>query len=328
MLSWNIEKLNLELKYDWAISRNTSTSKTNFIIRISDGKLTGAGETAPNIRYGETPEGIENEFGILSEKLPVGTISLRQFDEFLINLKISSALRFGIESAYVEFLAKSEDKTIYSFLGLEKPKPVETSFSIPIMSPSNLKGFWETNNLSRFKRLKVKVELNSALDTINVISKFTNQPLLIDANESWTDPDLFLDFASELKSFNILFIEQPLPSNLVTEYQYLKKISNYEIFADESVTEKSDLNELVSQFHGVNVKLMKAGGYLNAISQLKKARALRLKTMIGCMVETTIGINSAYQISTLADYVDLDGFLLLKNEPFGIIKEENGELSV
>src|SRR5438552_5603192 len=106
---------------------------------------------------------------------------------------------------------------------------------------------------------------------------------------------------------------------MVDESLYLKKYSPFTLFADESITTEADFSLLRKMFDGINMKLMKAGGYLNGIRLLKEAKKAGMKTMIGCMVETTLGISSGMNLCSLADYTDLDSFLLLKNEPFDLI---------
>jgi len=131
----------------------------------------------------------------------------------------------------------------------------------------------------------------------------------------------------KLKKMKIEFIEQPMPATMTDESAYLKKYSPFPLFADESVTDEAEFGHLKKMFDGINVKLMKAGGYLNALRLLKEAKANGMKTMIGCMVETTLAISSGLHLCSLADYADLDSFLVVKNEPFNLVKEEKGMLS-
>ena len=108
---------------------------------------------------------------------------------------------------------------------------------------------------------------------------------------------------------------------------YLKKYSPFVLFGDESITDEADFMLLPKMFDGINVKLMKAGGYLNAVRLLKEAKKAGMKTMIGCMVETTLAISSGLNLCALADYADLDSFLVVKNEPFGLVREEGGVIA-
>ena len=138
----------------------------------------------------------------------------------------------------------------------------------------------------------------------------------------------FIYFLEGIKKKNIEFVEQPLPSSFLEESVYLKRYAPFRLFADESITAEADFGLLKKMFDGVNIKLMKAGGYLNAIRLLREAKNQGMQTMIGCMVETTLGISSACHLASQADYFDLDSFLLVKNEPYQLIDEHEGKLSL
>jgi L-alanine-DL-glutamate epimerase-like enolase superfamily enzyme len=327
MLIWSIEKKILELKYTWKISRNASDSKTNLLITVSDGTTTAQGEAAPNIRYDETPELTEKEFGNFLSQKPGSITSPGQLTEFLQRLPLSHALRFGIESAYIHYWCKTKNISVQEFLDIEKVNAVPISFSIPIMDTGKMKNFYEENKLQRFRYIKIKVNADEMLDAVSFLSTFCSQPLIVDANEAFTDVDQCIRTMEKLKKARIEFIEQPMPATMVDESIYLKKYSSFVLFGDESITNEADFTVLPKMFDGVNIKLMKAGGYLNAVSLLKEAKKAKMKTMIGCMVETTLAISSGLNLCSLADYADLDSFLVVKNEPFGLVSEDGGIVS-
>jgi len=323
VLSWSIEEINLSLLYNWKISRNETSFKRNFIIHLNDGVTFAKGEVAPNIRYGETPEVIQSKF---DELIPLisKTTTLDDLIYILDNNYVVNSLRFGIESCFVHFLSNKKGLKVYEFLGLPKPSQVFTSYTLPIMEPGKIATFIDNHKLLRFKYLKVKIDNESGLDIIEELSKITTHPLRIDANEAWQDVDSLLVFMEKCRDKNIDFFEQPLPSVKKEEYKYLKKISPFELIADESLSYDFNMDELAEQFHGVNMKLMKSGGYLKGIEILKSARNKQLKTMIGCMVETSLGIFSAINLCSHINYIDLDGHFLVENEPFSLVSEENG----
>jgi len=327
MLHWSIEKKILELKYTWKISRNASDTKTNLFVTVKeDSKSQGIGEAAPNVRYNETPEELEKQFDLFLSEHPEKISSLEELSDMLNRIALPHALRFAIESAFIHYQCSKQNKTIYELLGLNKPTSIFTAYSVPIMETGKMKEFYLENNLSRFRFIKIKVNAENAVDAIDYLSSFSDQPLLVDANEAFKDADQCIFFFEKIKSKNIQFIEQPMPSTMVEESLYLKKHSPFPLFADESITDTADFSLLKKMFDGINVKLMKAGGYLNGIRLLREAKANNMKTMIGCMVETSLGISSAMHLCSLADYADLDSFLLLKNEPYNLIKENKGEL--
>jgi len=328
MIQWSIEWLQLDLNYTWKISRNASTFKRNAIITVKSQSSTGIGEVAPNIRYQETPENIQEEFEqfILSGANQVGDLS--ELTLLLNQLNLHNALRFGIESAYIHLMCHAEKKSFSEMMHIPKVHAVSTSFSFPMMEIHELASFYQKHNLKRFSKLKVKVGKEQATQTIQEICSFSQKPLIIDANEAFNDADEVLKFFETIQPYNIAYIEQPLPDGMIDDYTYLKTRSPYEIIADESICADADFEQLKNQFHGINMKLMKAGGYLKGIELLDQARLKGMKTMIGCMIETTLGIASALHVSQNVDYIDLDGFMVIKNEPYNLVHEENGYLSL
>jgi L-Ala-D/L-Glu epimerase len=328
MLQWSIEKKVLELKYAWAISRNTSDTKTNLFVKVSDGVHTGLGEAAPNVRYNETPDELQSQFTIFLKEDITALSAIEELNEVLERLTLSNALCFAVESAFVHYLSAKGKKSIHDFLNLKSPGTISTAYSIPIMEIGKMKSFYTDNKLSRFRFIKIKVNEENALDAVTNLSQFCEQPLIIDANEAFKDVERCIYFLERIKKRYIEFIEQPLPSALTDESLYLKKYSPFTLFGDESITNEADFSLLRRMFDGINMKLMKAGGYLNGIRLLKEAKKAGMKTMIGCMVETTLGISSAMHLCSLADYADLDSWLVVKNEPYNLIKENRGELSL
>jgi L-Ala-D/L-Glu epimerase len=325
MDEWKIQAYTLPLRYDWHIARGTSTEKTNFVVSLTQGKYIGQGEVAPNIRFGETAQLIQDQFNAYSKNLPIHPEEMLSWLE-CDGHQISASLRFGLEAACYDLMTQISQKPIHALLHIPLPYPVSTMFSIPIQAPENIAIFIQQHQLHRFKILKIKIDKDLGQDILKEVLRHTHQPLVLDGNESWNDVDEYLAFEASLPIERILLIEQPLPSSQVDAYQYLKPKSRLKVFADESITSQPDWDTLQKQFHGVNVKLMKAGGLREAVSLLQEATKRQMQCMIGCMVETSLGIAAAMQLSALAQYLDLDGFLHLKDEPFGLVREENGVL--
>lgn len=321
---WNIEEKKLPLKFTWKISRNSSDEKINLFIKLSDSGIDAFGEIAPNIRYGETVDSILEQFDDFKNKYNPEILNIDEFTSFIDSLNLFHSLRFGLESAYINLLCKKQNITPAQYFNLELPGEIPTSFSVPIVDISDIKDF--VSSLKRFKSLKIKVNAETGLEMVNEVVRYTDQKLRIDGNEAWNDVNELIAFIEKIKDYNIEFIEQPMPSKLVEEYKYLKPLCPFDLIADESIEDKGDYTELKQQFHGVNMKLMKAGGYINGLKILNQARKNNLKTMIGCMIETSLGIYSAYNLSKNVDYLDLDGFLIIKDDPFNMVKEKDGLL--
>ncbi|WP_303310752.1 dipeptide epimerase [Hymenobacter sp. BT730] len=335
MLHWSLHTRTLPLRYTWKISRNASTEKVNLLVRVgregSAGPV-GWGEAAPNVRYGETPESLQTDFArLLSAGLQhVG--EEQDLQELLDAQQPAHALRFALESAFIHYEAARRGQTVGTYLGIDAaPGVVPTAFSLPIMEPEAVPEFVRTHAVARFPLLKLKVNQESGLALLKALTEcLPGHPLLIDGNEAWQEPDSLLQFleqAQMLPGLQVRLLEQPMPAACIEGYRYLHARIPFPVFADESVTDTADFAEVARQFHGVNMKLMKAGGYRNGLHILEQTRAHGLQTMLGCMVETSLGIWSALQVSPLAQICDLDGFLIVRDEPFGLVQETGGQLT-
>lgn len=327
MLKWSIEELQLPLKFMWKITRGSKDFGHIFIVRVQDESFCGEGEISFNIRYGETSDGILKSFERFQNDFPGSISSVEELIHFLAEGEYPSSFRFGIESAFVHYLALLVDRPVNELLGVPAINSVKTSFSIPIMEPGEIGDFIAEHNLTRFRSLKVKIGKDDGLDLIKEVQKNYVGNLRVDANEAWTDPDEVISFIGALgDNCPIEFLEQPLRANCHDEYLFLKDQAAVDIMADESILSGEVTDYHRDRFHAINIKLMKSGGYMKAIKQLRDAKEMGLKTMIGCMVETSIGISSAMNIAHGVDYYDLDGALLLEKDPFNMITEENGKL--
>lgn len=327
MFQWSLNEIELPLKFSWNISRNSSDIKRNFIVKVKNGSIEALGEVAFNVRYGESRELILEKFDEFKNNAPQDFNGVESLVAYLETTDLPQSLKFGIESSFIHYIAILSGKTVSQLMGTNVISSVKTSFSIPIMETAKVKNFIEENQLSRFSTIKIKVNRENALDFCTEILKSTTVPLRIDANESFLNANEVMHFLEKFPQINRLeFLEQPLSSHLHEEALELKKHANVLLMADESVTKESINQYHVERFDAVNIKLMKSGGYLKAVKQLRQAKLLGLKTMLGCMVETSLGISSALNISGGVDYFDLDGCLLIKDDPYKLVSEENGKI--
>ncbi|GAB3867962.1 dipeptide epimerase [Hymenobacter segetis] len=328
---WTLTPHLLPLRYVWKISRNASATKTNLVLRVAGHGQQGTGEAAPNVRYGESPELLQEQFAILLANGLAEVTALSELDALLATNPVAHALSFALESALVQWLAACAGQPVWQWLGVPPPAAaVPTAFSLPIMEPDEVAGFLREQDAARFQLLKIKVNQAGGLDLLREVARaLPGHALLVDGNEAWPDADSVLRFqeaAAAVPGLYIKLLEQPLPAALADDYRYLCPRSSVPLIADESVTDAADFAEIAQQFHGVNVKLMKAGGFRRGIDLLRRTRAHGLLPMLGCMVETSVGIAAALEISALAEVLDLDGFLIVKDEPFGLVREEAGLL--
>lgn len=329
---WSIKEIDLQLKFDWAIARNSSNHKNNFIIQMGKGELIGLGEVAPNIRFGESGELINKQFedflNILSqnEAHSKDLVSFESLAKILDEVEVCSSLRFGIEQAFLHHLGELSETSPQKLLGHKEVSSIHTSFSIPLMPLGQIKNFIEDHKLSRFSSLKIKINNEEALERVKEVRKNYKGKIRLDANEAFTDFDQLVNFTKDVDQFQIEFLEQPFPADYHQQYFDLQGTSPILIFADESLTNQDITDYFPERFDGVVVKLMKAGSFFKASKQLREARAKGMYTMMGCMIESSIGISGAMYLADQVDFFDLDGHLLIKNDPYGKVTEEKGRL--
>ncbi|MEO0310525.1 MAG: hypothetical protein RIQ89_182 [Bacteroidota bacterium] len=326
-LKWSIQVIDLPLKYTWKISRNATSLKCNVIVNIFANSVYYYGEAAPNIRYQETPSDLLQCFDAIHHKLE----TIDNVTELLILLeekKVPSALSFAIESAFMHYQFQNSRAALIKHFRLDLVTEAPICYSIPIMEPADLPAFFSQHQLQRFKYIKLKIADHNAIELVKCLANITPQPLMIDANEAFASANDVLRFVDKISKFNIEFLEQPLPASFTDEYKKLKGKLPFYLMADESITRNPDFSFLCSAFDGINMKLMKAGSYTEAFDILSKAKKLNMKTMVGCMVETSLAISNALLFAPLADYLDLDSFLVLQNDPFKLISEQNGVIAL
>jgi L-alanine-DL-glutamate epimerase-like enolase superfamily enzyme len=322
----------LQLANPWKIasSKGSATHKT-LVAELTDGDgLTGIGEAAPSSLYGESAAGVM-EFlqrldacGLSFDDVP-GSMA---FLETLPNIPI--AAKCALNLALVDGAAKRARKPVYDFLGLGfRENHHVTSFSIGIDAPEIIRK--KVLEAAIYPVLKLKVgDPRDHENFLALRSVAPEKPVRVDANEGWKTKEEALRQLEWLvaNDAHIQFVEQPMPrTTSLEDLAWLKARSPLPIFADESCHNVRDIARCAEGFHGVNVKLVKTGGISMAHETLSAAREAGLKTMIGCMIETSVLITAAAHLAELADFLDIDGNLLITNDPYAGVTAEKGILS-
>lgn len=295
-------------------------------MRIEKNGISGFGEAAPNIRYNETPEStVETikEAESLFEKY-----SLLHFVDLGNAIKEvteeQTAAKAALDIAIMDWVTKNLEVPIYQYFGLDKSKVPITSFSIGIDKPEIIRQ--KVKEAKQFPVLKIKVGKDNDEEILETVRSVTDKPLRVDANEAWTNKEEALRKIKWLETLNVEFIEQPMPSSMQEEIGWLHTRVNMPIIADEAVKRTTDIPKLAQGYDGINIKLMKSGGIQEALRMIGMARALGMKIMLGCMIESSVAIAAAAHISPLVDWVDLDGHLIISNDPFKGLGLENGKI--
>lgn len=305
----------LHLRQAWTLSRGTWTTRRNVLVRLEKDGIVGYGEAAPIPRYNESAESNQ---AFIQKAIPVLEKDLWEYQERWKELEElapgQNAAKAALDMAILDWISKSLKMPLYKFFGLNKNKTLSTTFSIgidevPIMQKTALAA-------KDFRVLKIKVGTKDDKKIIEGIRAVTDRPIRVDANEGWKTKEEALEMINWLAGQGVEFVEQPLPAANLDDYRWLKERVKIPIIADESVHKIHDVPALASAFHGINIKLMKCGGLQEALRLVAVARAFDLKLMIGCMIESSLAISAAVAITPLFDYADLDGNLLIDNDPF------------
>lgn len=326
MISTKIRKL--KLRNTWTISRNSSSYKQNVFVKIEKDGITGYGEAAPNVRYGETPEMTEKIINQVSKTLLKQDLANHsQVKELLDELIVGqNCAKAALDIAIMDLAAKKQNLPLYKMLGLNPDKTPLTSYSIGIDKPEMIKT--KVEQASDYPILKIKVGNQNDEEIINAVRTITDKPIRVDANEGWLDKETAVKKIEWMQSKGVEFIEQPMPAKMLEETAWLRQRVDMPLIADEAVINTKDIPSLAKVYDGINIKLMKSGGIQEALKMIQAARAADLKIMIGCMIESSVAITAATHLTPLADWADLDGNLLITNDPFKGVKLSQGKLTL
>jgi len=310
----------------WTISRNSSRFKENVFVKIEKDGLTGYGEAAPNVRYDQTPEMTESMIRLASQELlKQDLLKYPQQTEMLDELTAEqTCAKAALDIALMDLAAKSQNMPLYKMLGLDPDKTPVTSYSIGIDTPGMIKT--KVTQASDYPVLKIKVGHQNDQQIIDAVRTVTDKPIRVDANEGWPDKETAVKKIEWMQSKGVEFVEQPMPANMLEETAWLRQRVDIPLIADEAVMDASDIASVAQGYDGINIKLVKAGGIQQALKMIKAARAAGLKIMLGCMIESSVAITAAAHLSPLVDWADLDGNLLISNDPFSGVKISQGRL--
>jgi L-alanine-DL-glutamate epimerase-like enolase superfamily enzyme len=319
--------IRLGLKVPFAISRGTAEIREICIARIEHHGVKGYGEASPSAYYGDSPEKARHairEAGEVLRDIPFDfeMMARRLFDCF----PESPSGRAAVETAAWDLAGKLRGLPVYRLLGLEPgPLPV-TSFTVGVTDPDIARGM--LSSLRRYPILKAKVGFGDEEALLELLHGETDAVLRVDANEGWSLDEAVDKINDYGDRFSIELFEQPLPREDLAGYRKLRRATDALILVDESIVRQEDVAPWQGLVDGVNIKIMKAGGLLQARRTASAARALGMKVMLGCMVESSLAITAAAHLASLADYCDLDGNLLISNDPFTGVKARDGVLAL
>ena len=318
------ETVRLDLIHPFRIAREVSDHRQNVIVRVSDGESTGIGEAAPSPYYGEDAGSVLRALEDVPGLLGADPFELEEtMDRLASKLPRDPSARAAVDVALHDLAARRLGVPLYRWLGLDPAKTPVTSFTIGIDEPEAVRR--KVREAAGYPALKVKLGSEKDLEIMRTIRDETDARIRIDANAGWT-ADQAVEMVERLSEFDVELVEQPLPPGSPGDWRRVREAASMPVFADESVLVSPDVPALSGLVDGVNVKLMKCGGIREALRLIHTARAHGMAVMIGCMIETSAAITAAAHLSPLADYADLDGNLLISNDPFAGATVRQGRL--
>lgn len=327
LMNLTIKSLNLKLKHPFRISRETRTVQNNILVILEDedGKF-GLGEAAPVKYYGED---------VKSAKA-----ALRKMSKFLDNIHdpfyieditnelqrmfpADASARAAVDIALHDLVAKKLNIPLYKFLGLNPNHSKVTSLTIGLDSIETMcKKIEEAKD---FPVLKIKLGVKNDIKILKAIRHRTGATIRVDANAGWTVGEA-INKINAMKDFGVEFVEQPIPPGNIDGLKKVRDNVDLPVIVDEDVKTSNDIIPLAGVVDGINIKLMKCGGIREAIQMINIARAYKLKIMLGCMIESSVSITAAAHLTPLVDYADLDGNILITNDPFTGVSIRQGKL--
>ena len=326
-LKFSFKPYTLELKHVFTVASNSRSTTPVMLTEIEFDGIKGYGEASMPPYLGESHETAAK---FLSK------VNLSQFsdpfqmDDILTYIDsidtYNTAAKASVDIALHDLTGKLLGKPWYQIWGYNTSRTPNTSFTIGIDTPDVVK--LKTQEASPYKILKVKLGKGNDKEMIDSVRSITDKPLFVDVNQGWKDRERALDNAHWLKEKGVIFIEQPMPKEMIDDIAWLTARSPLPIIADEAVQRLSDLAKLHDAYSGVNIKLMKCTGMREAHKMVEFARAVGMKIMIGCMTETSCAVSAAAQLSPACDFADLDGPLLIKNDIFDGMKIIDGKVTL
>jgi L-alanine-DL-glutamate epimerase-like enolase superfamily enzyme len=276
--------------------------------------VSGYGEAQPQSHYGESIPAAEAFLDEASDEVGDDPFALEAIGNRLAELPGNYAAKAAVDAALHDLVGKLVGQPVRRLLGLDRGGP-PTSWTIWLGDPDDMARRAERVD-ARFRRLKLKLGGHDGLDVerVRAVRGVSDLPLQVDVNEYWS-LDEALEAIAELATLGVQYVEQPLPAG-DPGGERLKRDSALPIYVDEDVHTLATVPECAARAHGVNIKLAKSGGIREAVRIAHAARSLGLGVMLGCMIESGLGISAAAHIGSLCDHLDLDGNLLIAEDPW------------
>ncbi|HOW10884.1 MAG TPA: dipeptide epimerase [Bacteroidales bacterium] len=317
----------LQLKHTFTLATSSRTTTPVVLTVIEYDGIRGYGEASMPPYLGESQESVMKFLSLLNLSQFSDPFLLVDILEYVENVMPGNyAAKASVDIALHDLIGKLVMEPFYRLFGLNPAKAPLTSFTIGLDSPEIIRQ--KVAEAEPYKILKVKLGRDNDREMVEVIRSITDKPLCVDVNQGWKDRGMALEMAVWLKEKGIMFLEQPMPKEMKDDIAWLTERSPLPVIGDEAIQNAKDIMDNKDVYSGINIKLMKCGGINAAMKMINVARALGMKVMIGCMTETSCAVTAAAQLAPLVDWCDLDGNLLIANDPFDGLKIVDGRVTL
>lgn len=327
-LNLSFEPYELKLRHSFNLARSQRTTTPDVQVQLEYDGIIGYGEASMPPYLGESVESVTKFLSSLDLAQFADPFRIEDIHAYMDSISDANrAAKASVDIALHDLLGKIMGQPWYKIWGLNPDNTPNTSFTISYdADPAEMKT--KIDETAPFKVVKVKMGVGHDKETVEALRQHSDVAICVDANQGWTDKNHALEMCNWLAERNCLFVEQPMPKEMIDETAWLRERSPLPLIADEFLQRLPDVAHAVGAYDGINIKLMKSTGMHEAYQMATLARAMGMKVMLGCMTETSCAVTAAAQLSPMVDWADLDGNLLIANDRFDGIKIVDGKVTI
>ena len=326
-LKLSFKPYELKLRHSFNLAKYSRTTTPDVLVQIEWDGIVGYGEASMPPYLGESIESVCKFLSNLDLAQFTDPFRLEEILQYVDSTAPNNrAAKASVDIAMHDLIGKIIGQPWYKIWGLSPEKAPNTSFTIGIDKADVVRK--KVEEAAPYKVLKVKMGLDNDKELVEIIRSMTDRPLCVDANQGWSSKEKALEMCEWLADKNCLFVEQPMPKEMLDETAWLRERSSLPLIADEFLQRLPDVKRAYGAYDGINIKLMKSTGLHEAYQMVSIARALDMKLMVGCMTETSCAVSAAAQLAPLMNFADLDGNLLIANDCFDGMKIVDGKVTL
>jgi L-alanine-DL-glutamate epimerase-like enolase superfamily enzyme len=321
------EFLELRTKHPFIIARGGRSDYRTIWVRLRDSDgCEGWGEAAPSRFYGETAESVLAALNVYVSGMPADPFDLEETERrWAATMRVNAAARSALSAALHDLVGKRLGIPLYRLWGLDPARAPKSTFTIGLDTPERIR--LKVEEAAEYPILKIKLGTDNDVEILRTIREVTDKELRVDANCGWTVKEA-IAMLPVLREYGVTVLEQPLPPDQIPGLAEISRRAKIPVVADESCRTTEDIPPLVGAVDGINIKLAKCGSLREALRMIAVARAHGMMVMVGCMIESSLGITAAAHFTPLVDIVDLDGAALLADDPFTGARIDGGQVTL